>query len=134
MPWLVKEHELKRAARKAEGRGCRRKESKPKHGNDKDRGLNRDRGKESGKIRATVRQKPEEGKNMSARIKGREVRIPPDQERLLGREDSWLPAEPDQTANITAAREQELGSSTVDLVAKQNQPKQSNGRYDALGL
>lgn len=71
---------------------------------------------------------------MSARIKGREVRIPPDQERLLCRDDSWFPAEPDQTANIAAAREQELESNTVDLVAKENQPKQFVGRYDALGL
>lgn len=150
MPWVIEEQDLKRAARKAEGRGRRKKvkpdqktkkrqklENKQRHENEKDRGQNQDQRKESEEIRATVRQKPERGKTISARIKGREVRIPPDQQRRLDRGDSWLPVDPHQTANFTAARDPEQGSKMVDVMTKRDQPKQrigTAGAYDALGL
>lgn len=149
MPWEVKERDLKRAARKAEGRERRPKvkpdqmvkkreklESEQKHGNNNDRGPNRDKGKQSDELTATARQKPERGKSISARIKERDVRIPPDQQRRLDREDSWLPADPDQDTNITAAGQQEPESKTMDLVTREDQSVQlvqTTRGYNALG-
>lgn len=138
MPWLVKERDLKRAARRAEGRGRGRKatpeqktkqhqklESKQKHENEKDTAPNQDKGKEPRETRATARQKPKEGEAISARIKGRDVRIPHDQQCRLDRGDSWLPAGPGQSADTSAARAQEPRPKTMGLVSKE---------YDALGL
>ena len=149
MPWEVEERELRRAARKAEGRGRRPKgdpdqmvkkrkklESEPKHENDKDRGPNRDKGKQLDGLTATQRQRPERGKSISARIKERDVRIPPDQQRRLDREDSWLPADPDQSTNFNATGQQEPESKTMDLVNREDQSVplfQTTRRYNALG-
>lgn len=124
---MVNEQDLKRAARKAEGRGRRRKvrpeqktkkhqkpEGKQKYENNKDRGQNQDKKKESVKA---ARQKPERGTTISAR----DVRIPPDQQRRLDRQDSWL------SADTSAARERRQ---------KKDGPggMQPIGRYDALGF
>lgn len=149
MPWEVKERDLKRAARKVEGRRRRPKvkpdqmvkkrekpESEPKHENDKDRGPSRDKGKQSDELTATVQQKPERGKSISARIKERDVRIPPDQQRRLDREDSWLPVDPDQGTKIPAAGRRELESKPTDMVNREDQTLQlvhTTRRYNALG-
>lgn len=118
MPWVVKERDVKRAATKAEGGKPLKKareqktkqrqklESKQKHENENDAAPNQDEGKESVEIQATVRRKLEGGKAISARIKGRDVRIPLDQQHRLDQEDSWLPADPGQSASTTAARAQ----------------------------
>lgn len=137
VPWVVNEQDLKRAARKAEGRGRRSKvrpeqktkkhqkpESKQKYEHDKDRGHNRDKGKEPDKIAGAARQKLERRTTISAR----DVRIPPDQQRRLDRQDSWLPDQP-----AARERKQKPGSNPVTSL-KDRPGSMQAGRYDALGL
>ena len=139
VPWVINEQDLKRAARKAEGRGRRRKvrldraakkdqtlESKQKHEHEKAKAQNR----ETDELSAPARSKLD---RVEPRIKGREVRIPPDQQRRLDRGDSWLPAEgPHQSA---ATLKQDRGDrNPMDSVARKKQPMYPAGRYDALGL
>ncbi|MCJ1471041.1 hypothetical protein MMC07_009689 [Pseudocyphellaria aurata] len=143
VPWVLKEQDLKRAARKAEGRrrlrdvGSRQKTRKRHKGasrqkQDDEKGENGgDDGKASEVRVAAQRKKPERENPVSVRIKGRDVRIPPDQQRRLDGPESWIPAAPDQTPRAAAAREPKPGLNRTD---RKDAPAQSVRTYDALGL
>ena len=111
-------------------------ESESKHENDKDGGPNRVKGKQSDEVTATARQKPKRGKTISARIKERDVRSPPDLQLRLDQEDSWLPADSDQGTNIPAAGQRKPESQTMDVMSREDQTVQlvqTTRRYNALG-